>query len=86
MKPELSLAALHERHGVEEMQSHEPIRSCGGRGHGRDREGRRVRREDRLRAAQAIEFLPHAVLELEIFGDGLDDDVALLERAEVGLE
>lgn len=36
--------------------------------------------------AHGVELLPEAVLELEVLGDCLDDDVAVLQRAEIGHE
>src|SRR6266480_7009190 len=47
--------------------------------HGGNREARGVRREDRARTAQPVELPPEAVLELEVLGHRLDDDVAALQ-------
>jgi hypothetical protein len=88
MNPELSLAAMgslhdlhefHEGDRVEEMHADEAVSPFGCRGHGGDREARRVGREDRVLGTHCVELFPQAVLELEIFGDRLEDDVAVLE-------
>ena len=67
---------LHQGDGIEEVKSHEAIGAPGRRGHGDNSEARGVRGEDGARPAQPVELLPEGVLELEIFGDRFDDDVA----------
>ena len=44
--------------------------------HRRNGQARRVRREDRMRVADAVQLAPECVLRVEIFDNGFDHDVA----------
>ena len=80
------LDELHQRDRVEEVESDESVAALRGGGHRGDREARCVRGEDGATPAQAVELVPEGVLELEVFGHRLENDVAPLEVAGVGGE
>src|SRR6266516_2591592 len=61
------------------MQSYKPVGALRGGGHLGDREARRVGRKDRRRTAQAVQLLEEGVLEAQILGNRLDDDVHALQ-------
>ena len=69
---------LHGR-GVEEVHADQPTRASGAHRELGDRERRRVRREDDVGAAHLVQLAEHARLELEVLGNGLDDEIGVGE-------
>jgi hypothetical protein len=78
------LDELHDRHRREEVQPEDAIGAPGGRREAGDRDGRGVRREDRLGAYGLVEVLERLRLDRGVLDDRLDDELGLGERVEVG--
>ena len=65
----------HEHRRVEEVHPDDLFRTFRHEGHFRDRQGRGVRRQDRLLRCGRVEFLKDALLQIEVLEDRLDRDV-----------
>jgi len=65
------------------VQPANPLRSRGLHRQLDDRKGRRVRRDDRVRVHDRVQFAKDRALDLEILDDGLDDEVAIREIRQV---
>ena len=61
----------------EEMKADKFVDSSGNRGEVADRDRRGIRGENRLRFANLVEFVPYFFLNVDIFGDRLDYDIAV---------
>ena len=70
----------HEHGRVEEVHPDDLLRSLRGRGHVRDRQGGRIRRQDCLRRRNPIEFAEDLPLQLRVLEDGLDHKVRVVTR------
>lgn len=77
---------LHERDGVEEVQTHEVLGALRGGGHVTDGQRRGVRREDRVLGADLVERREQLALDLEVLDDRLDDQIAVAHVGELGRE
>jgi hypothetical protein len=73
---------LQDRHRIEEVVARDPARSLARRGHGRDREGRSVGREDAILGDGALQCGQQLFLLREVFDDGFDHHVARREGIE----
>ena len=67
----------HDRCGVEEVQPDHPLRVVDRLGDGVDVEARRVGRQQRRGRLQPAQLGEHRLLDLEVLGGGLDDELAL---------
>ena len=78
---------LDERHrgrGVEEVDAADAVGAAGLHRQLDDGQRRRVRREHRRLAADAVEVVEEVLLQREVFDDRLEHEVAVGELAEVG--
>ncbi len=69
------LQQLHDVGGAEEMQPQHVLRTRGDRGDFVHVQRRGIRREDRARLADLVEFLEHLLLDRHVFENRFDDDV-----------
>lgn len=69
----------HEGGRVEEVQADDTLRPCRGLRQDIDVEARGIARQYRCRRQMAIELGKHGPLELEVFGNRLDDQVGIAE-------
>jgi hypothetical protein len=72
------LHEVHERRRVAVVGAHDALRVLGPRSDARHRQGRGVRVEQRLRAADVIQFPERRGLQPFVFEDRLDHHVAAL--------
>ncbi len=77
---------LHQRNGIEEVETEHFLRSSASRGHRRDGKTRCIRSEYRIGRADLVEILPHRVLHLQIFDDRFDHDVTRGKLRKIGRE
>jgi hypothetical protein len=82
-RPGDDLDERHQRHGVEEMHPDDALGMLGGRRDLRDRQRAGVRGEDRLGGRIGVEPPEGVALELQLLGNGLDDDVGACELADL---
>lgn len=77
-----NLDQFHLRNGVKEVQSAELLLPLlrGSVGDLGDREGRSVGGEDGVFRCQTVEFREKLLFDLDVFDDGLDDQVSGLDR------
>ncbi len=69
------LEQRHDVRGDEEVQAEHALRTLGRIGKLVDVERRGIRRENRVRLRDAVEFAKHVALDVEIFEDRLDDEI-----------
>ena len=65
------------------MQPNDSVGTARSCRHLDDRERRRVRGEDRVLGADLVQFLEHAILDLDILDDRLDDEIAVAKIIEL---
>ena len=73
------LDQLHQRHGIEEVQAAEAIRTLRRRGELGDAQRRGVGDDDRVGPHDGFDRLVDRALLVEVLDDRFDDDVAVLE-------
>mmetsp|Transcript_57776 Transcript_57776/g.118238 ORF Transcript_57776/g.118238 Transcript_57776/m.118238 type:complete len:231 (-) Transcript_57776:102-794(-) len=78
------LHQLHDLHGVEEMQTHELVRSSRRQGHVGDGQGRGVGSEDATGLDQRSQLLVEIDLDVFTLNNGLDDQVAVVGICDIG--
>ena len=89
VRPGDDLEQLHVAHRVEEVHHQEALLAAPRERPSiimRDRQARGVRGDDGVLGEQRLELREERLLDLEIFLDDLDDQVALAGRGEIVLE
>jgi hypothetical protein len=74
---------LHQRHGIEEVETGDPFRPLAGRGDRSHRQRGGVGGEDAVGADDVLEMLKKLLLDIEVLDHGLDDDLCRRELVEV---
>ena len=77
------LDELHDVHRIEEVHADDPRRTAGGFRDSRDRQRRRVGRQDRVVRQERFKALKQRLLDGQVFDNRLDDEIRVLRR---GLE
>src|SRR5919204_5460055 len=75
LHPADDLDELHQRNGVHEVHARDALRAAGRRGEPRDRDRRRVAREDRVGLARLIQLAEDLLLHRHLLERGLDREV-----------
>src|SRR5919198_340613 len=75
LHPADDLDELHQRNGVHEVHARDALRAAGRRGEPRDRDRRRVAREDRVGLARLIQLAEDLLLHRDVLERGLDREV-----------
>src|SRR5690606_39753543 len=70
---------LHQRHGVEEMEARDSLRTAAAGGDAGDRQGRGIGRQQAVLADNGFQVGEQLLLHFEDLDNGLDDQVAILE-------
>ena len=72
---------LHQRHRIEEVKARDAFRTRAARRNRGDRQRRRIRRQNAALADHRFEVAKEFALDLELFDDRLDHDVAIRQIA-----